>query len=136
MIKHFFIPILLLIFLPGFASASNIAKKLEKGKTVIIDVTPIGDAYTDLSEQHVIKVYTLDNKYFIELIRNDAHTKREISAQQLNEIINFISKWKAERTRLFHGGLSYDLVKIKAGRRKYRFRSDFHSDNTLLAFFM
>lgn len=98
-------------------------------------MTPIGDAYSDPSDWHSIKVFKKDDKYFIELYKNGTAKKKEISEQQINEIIEFIKKWEKEKSGFFNAGLSYDRVKIKIGIKTKKFRSGFCSDKTLLDLF-
>lgn len=117
---------------PNWAHGKTLLEKIECGKTLVIKVTPIGDAWTNPSDKHTLKIYKIDSTYLIELIHNNESKKNTISKNQLIEISEFITKWKEGGSRFFSYGLSYDIVKMKIGMKTNRFRTSQYSDNDLI----
>lgn len=119
----------------NFVFGKSIIVKLNKGKTLIIEVEPNGDAWTNPSDFYTIKIYKPDSLFIIELLQNNTIQKKEISEQQLIKIADFIDKWIEERQTFMElegkGGLQYDSIKI--GSKTKRFRSDYFSDKKLLS---
>lgn len=107
--------------------------KIERGKTLIIEVKPIGDAWTSPSDEHTIKIYKTDNTYMLELVQNDNSQKRIITKNQLCEISDYITNLKKRRCKWRVAcGLSYDIVRMKIGMKTKKFRTSLFSDTDFL----
>ena len=135
MTRYIIIYLFSLTVCTNFVFGKSIIEKLNKGKTIIIEVEPNGDAWTNPSDFHTIRIYKSDSLFIIELLQNNKIQKKEISEQQLIKIADFIDKWIAGRQTLWKGkmALQYDSIKIKIGRKTKRFRSDYFSDKKLLS---
>jgi hypothetical protein len=135
MTRYIIIYLLSLTVCSNFVFGKSIIEKLNKGKTLIIEVEPNGDGWNYPSDFHTIKIYKSDSLFIIELLQNNIIQKKEISEQQLIKIADFIDKWIEERQTLWNGkrSLQYDSIKIKIGSKTKRFRSDHFSDKKLLS---
>ena len=130
--KNILLISLILLFCPYWLNSKTLTEKIESGKTLVIDVTPIGDAWSNPLDKHTLKIYKNDSVYIFELCQNKEIKKKTISKSQLMEISEFISKWKDDRFGVFSSGLSYDKVTIKIGVKTRSFRTIQFSDKDLI----
>lgn len=125
--------LLTLLLLYGCLSnlyGQKIASRIETGKELVVEITPIGDAYTDHSKVFSIKIRKEYHRYFIELWKDSLIKRNELNQNELKEVVSFFENWKNERCKFIKCTLSYRLVKIKIGnfRKKFRSNSNYAQD--------
>ena len=122
----------LLLVWTNSVHCQTLLTKIEGGKVLIIEVKPIGDAWTDPSDEHTLKIYKTDSAYIIELVQYDISKKRIITKNQLVEVSQYITNWEEKRCKGLSCGLSYDMVKMKIGMKTNKFRTSQFSDADLI----
>lgn len=114
------------------AYAQNLIDKLDKGKVVSIEVWPHGDAWTNPNDYHLLKFSKVGHEYFLEIKQDSIAKESTISYSEAIIILNHYEGEYKQKSPILNQGLSYDKVKIKAGRKRYKFKTVQYNDREIL----
>jgi hypothetical protein len=123
-----FILFIVCVFISCVGNAQEIIKNLNKGETIIMEVTPHADRFCNHDLFHTFTLTKANGTYQVMIARAGKYKIKELTEEELKLFTEYINKWSDKK----YGGLSCDLVVVKSGKSHKSFQAMMNSDSKLL----
>jgi ribosomal protein L21E len=109
-------------------NAQEVMKNLNKGETIIMEITPHADRFVNHDLFHTFTIVKANETYQVMVSKAGKQKIKELTEDELKLFTEYILKWSSKK----YVGNSCDLIVLKVGKTRKSFQAMMNSDAKLL----